>query len=114
MAIDLKRMQEIFAEELAKVRDTRAPERIRKLVIPPTPVHSAWDYGPPDSYVCWTVLEHQESATAIVYCAEGFGPRCPWGLVFIGPAASSMGMDSGWFSSLEDGLKDSSAWEYGV
>ena len=114
MATDLKRMQEIFAEELAKVRDSRALERIRELAVAPVQVRRVWDYGAPGSYLCWTVLEHQQSSTAFVYCEDGFGPRCPWGLVSIDATTSSMGMDSSWFPSLEAALKDSFAWEDGV
>jgi hypothetical protein len=34
--------------------------------------------------------------------------------MFMDATKSSMGMDSGWFSSLEDALKESFAWEDGV
>ena len=49
--------------------------------------------------------------TGIAYCPEGFGPRDPWGLVFLSGEHMSMGMDSGWFTSLEDAFRESSAWE---
>ncbi|CAG0933531.1 hypothetical protein TFLX_03094 [Thermoflexales bacterium] len=61
------------------------------------------------TYPCWIVLEHKESNTGIAYCDYGFGPKDPWGLVFL--SGDSMGMDSGWFSSLEDAFRESMARE---
>jgi hypothetical protein len=40
-----------------------------------------------------------------------FGPRDPWGLLFIAGRHLSMGMDSGWFISLEDAVRASMAWD---
>jgi hypothetical protein len=58
-----------------------------------------WDYGRPgEAFPCWLVPEHQASNTGIAYCEQGFGPRCPWGLLFLeGTEHMSMGMDSAWF-----------------
>jgi hypothetical protein len=50
------------------------------------------------------------SDTAIVYCSSGFGPRSPWGLLFL-TRYPNMGMDSQWFVSLEDAVRESMAWE---
>ena len=48
--------------------------------------------------------------TAIGYCAEGFGPTDPWGLLFLRDHPN-MGMDSQWFASLEDAVGESAAWD---
>jgi hypothetical protein len=70
-----------------------------------------WDHGEPgDTYSCWSVLEHHASNTAIAYCEQGFGPTYPWGLLFIRDHLS-MGMDSQWFTSLEDAVRESMAWD---
>ena len=83
---------------------------IRALLVEPYPVElRPWDYGQPDSYICWTVLEHPESNSAIVYCDGGFGPKSPWGLVCLSGSYMGMGMDSGWFTNLEDAYRDSFA-----
>ncbi len=37
------------------------------------------------------------SNTGIAYCEFGFGPRNPWGLVFL--SRGSIGMDSAWYES---------------
>jgi hypothetical protein len=69
------------------------------------------DYGAPNQeFPCWLVLEHPPSNTGIAYCAEGFGPSNPWGLLFLSGEHLSMGMDSAWFTSLEDALRNCAAW----
>jgi hypothetical protein len=102
----------LVAEQLSLVRDQDVAAQIRSLLVEPYAVERAWDYGKPgDSYVCWTVLEHPASNTGIAYCAEGF--RDPWGLVWLtgSPSKMSMGMDCGWYLSMEDAFRESAAWE---
>ena len=78
----------------------------------PYPVERDWDYGNSgERFVCWTVLEHPDSNTGIAYCAQGFGPKHPWGLVFLSGPYMSIGMDSGWYASLEDAMRESMAWD---
>jgi len=69
-----------------------------------------WPYAERHHYPCWIVLEHPPSNTGIAYCADGFGPRAPWGLLWLSEHLS-MGDDSAWFTSLEDALRDSRAIE---
>jgi len=72
-----------------------------------------WAYGEPgQQYPCWTVFEHDASDTTIVYCESGFGPRCPWGLVWSGDEKRKyfpMGMDSGWYPRFLDAYFESFA-----
>ena len=68
-----------------------------------------WD--PRADYVCWTILEHRPSGTGVAYREEGFGPEFPWGLVFLSGPHMNMGMDSAWFASLEDAVRESRAWD---
>jgi hypothetical protein len=69
------------------------------------------DYGEPGlQYLCWTILNDKKSNTGIVYCESGFGPRAPWGLVWLGDAENErmlMGMDSQWFSTFLDAYFES-------
>ena len=70
-----------------------------------------WDYS--DSYTeypCYIVLEDKKSNTAVAYCEKGFGPVYPWGLIFIEGEVMSLGMDSGWFASLEEAVRNSMFW----
>jgi hypothetical protein len=102
----------IVQSELASILDSTLAAAIRRLVVEPYPVEREWDYGAPSTtYTCWTVLEHHPSNTGIAYCAQGFGPRYPWGLVFLTGEQMGIGMDCGWFVRLEDAMRDSRAWE---
>lgn len=62
-----------------------------------------WDYGSHEiEYPCWVVFESSRDV-GIAYCESGFGPKAPWGLLWLkGPR--NMGQDCGWFPSLEEAL----------
>jgi hypothetical protein len=113
--MDANTLKPLIERELAVVADPRVLTAIRALLVEPKPVMWGWDYGEPDQqFECWTVLDDARgSETAIVYCEEGFGPSMPWGLVWTGTdekgAPASMGMDSGWFSTLTEAFLDSAA-----
>ncbi len=79
------------------------------LLVKPRLEDRPWDYGPDQTYPCWIVLEHPPSNTGIAYCAEGFGPRSPWGLLFLRGEHLGMGMDAGWYTKLEDAFRESRA-----
>ena len=97
---------------LSAIHDPALLSVIRKLLVEPYAVERDWDYGAPgQQYACWTVLEHQPSGTGIAYCEQGFGPKLSWGLVSLSGPHMSMGMDSGWFASLEDAVRESHAWD---
>jgi hypothetical protein len=99
-------ISKLVSEQLAIIRDPKVRDRISSLLVAPYASERDWDYGRPgQKYVCWIVLEHRSSNTAIGYCSEGFGPKNPWGLLFIEGPYTSMGMDSGWYDTLE--------WTYG-
>ena len=102
----------LVERELSGVQDAGLVGRIRTLLVAPYPVEREWNYGAPSQrYTCWTVLEHQPSNTSIVFCAEGFGPSYPWGLVCTSGSAMNMGMDSAWYASLADAMRGSMAWD---
>ena len=68
----------------------------------------AWDYGEPnETYPCWMVVgEPNVQNVGVIYCDHGFGPRKPWGLVWLKETTPSMGMDSGWFSTVREAVAD--------
>ena len=102
----------LVEEELAKISDQALLDVFRPLLVPPQPVERGWDYGTPDQkFVCWTVIEHAPSNTGIAYCDSGFGPANPWGLVFLSGEHMSIGMDCGWYTRLEDAMRESCAWD---
>src|SRR5213593_4196413 len=89
-------LKRLIAQELEAVADERVRTHVRSLLIEPVPILRGWDYGKPgEQYACWGVLNHDPSNTGIAYCEEGFGPKLPWGLVWLsGDDRMSIGMDS--------------------
>ena len=108
---DVKEISNIVQREILRIADTKVAERIRELLVVPYAVERMWDYGAPgERFTCWTILEHSESNTGIAFCSEGFGPSCPWGLVFLSGPVMNIGMDCAWYISLEDAIRESMAW----
>jgi hypothetical protein len=111
MELAAEQVSKIIETELAKIKNPQVLEVIRKVSVPLRCEVRPWDYGEPDTkYPCWIFAEHQTSNTAFAYCDKGFGPRCPWGLLWISGEYLNMGMDSSWFSLLENLVQDSRAW----
>jgi hypothetical protein len=74
----------LVESQINAITQTDLVTLIRSLRVPARCENRPWDYGKPgETYPCWIVLEHQASNTAVAYCAEGFGPTYPWGLLFI-------------------------------
>jgi len=97
--------------ELTRISNPSTVALIRGLLVPPRCEQRPWDYGEPNqTFPCFIVAEHPASNTAFAYCEHGFGPRCPWGLLWRSGEWLNMGMDSSWFTSLEDCVRDSFAW----
>jgi len=109
---------ELNADTVARLVESEiqrfsAPQRaslVRKLLIAPRCELRPWDYGEQEvKYPCWIIAEHRPSNTAIAYCAVGFGPSAPWGILWLEGGPQSMGEDSGWFPTLEEAVMDSCA-----
>ena len=110
MELTASAVDAIVDAELVAIGDPAVLDLVARLRVAPREEVRPWDYGQPHAYPCWIVLEHHSSDTALVYCAQGFGPRAPWGLLFL-TTHLSMGMDSAWFSSLEEAVRDTFAME---
>ena len=98
--------------ELSTLSDRRVIEHIRRLLVRPELQMRQWAYGAPDTvYPCWLVLAHGASNTGIAHCELGFGPRAPWGLLFLDGTAvqMAMGEDSAWFRRFLDAYFESAA-----
>jgi hypothetical protein len=103
-------IERLVRAELDLVSDPRVRDQISRLLVGPRRESRPWDYGPGDiAYPCWIILEHPQSNTGIAYCDEGFGPRCPWGLLWLQGDHLSMGMDCSWYANLEDAFRESIA-----
>lgn len=113
MPIEARDVSAIMEKELQRLTALEQ-QKVRTLLVTPRCEDRGWDYGEiGQTYPCWIVAEHPSSNTAIAYCEHGFGPKNPWGLLFLLPSGpcSSMGMDSSWFSHFDECIKDSFAWE---
>jgi hypothetical protein len=101
----------LLRAELDEISDASMHDQINRLLIAPRLEHRNWDYGSEgQTFPCWFVLEHQASNTGIVYCPEGFGPRCPWGLMFLTGKHLSMGPDASWYPELGAAFLESMAY----
>jgi hypothetical protein len=112
MPIDAYTLKTVIDHELERLSDARVVTHIRTLLVEPKAVLRDWDYGSPgQQFPCWAVLDHTDSNTGIAYCESGFGPRNPWGLVWLGgdDHPMSMGMDSGWFPTFLGAYFESAA-----
>ena len=108
MLITAQMLNTLIADELATVSDSRVISHIRNMLIEPHVLLRTWDYSPNTQYPCGFVLKDEQSGAEIAYCEDGFGPRCPWGLVSSG-VDDGMGMDSGWYQTFMDAFFDSFA-----
>jgi hypothetical protein len=105
---ELDRIEQLVDAELVRIQDRDLVCRVRALLVTPHLVEREWAYGAPNQIcVCWTVLEHRASNTGIAYCDTGFGPNFPWGLVFLSGPRMSIGMDSAWYETLEEAVRES-------
>jgi hypothetical protein len=109
MTVSTNDVSRLVDMEIARASSLVRAALMRRLLVAPRNELRSWDYGLNVSYPCWIVGEHHPSNTAFAYCEQGFGPRCPWGLLNLSGEYLSMGMDSGWFSSMEDAVMDSFA-----
>jgi hypothetical protein len=108
---DAEDVTRLLEEQISRITQPDLLALITRLRVPPRREIRPWDYGKVDeAYPCWIVLEHPESDTGIAFCEQGFGPRCPWGLLSL-TRHPNIGMDSGWFVTLEDAVRESMAWE---
>ena len=108
MSLDAEKVAVLVEAELRRVSAPEVVALMRRLLVTPRCELRPWVYGTPNTrYSCWIVAEHPQSRLAIAYCDQGCGPRAPWGLLWISGEDMHMGDDSGWFSSLEDAVRDS-------
>ncbi len=111
MLIDADTLKGLIGQELNNLLDVRVTAHIQSLLVEPRAELRDWDYGEPgEQYPCWITLADNGSNIAIAYCESGFGPRNPWGLLWLESREHmSMGMDSAWHSTFLDAYFDSLA-----
>jgi hypothetical protein len=105
--LDATGVATLVEEALQQIEDRALVAQVRSLLVTPKPELRDWDYAPEGArYTVWIVVANRPSNLGIGYCESGFGPSCPWGLVFLAGPNTSMGADFGWFQHLEDAARD--------
>lgn len=108
--VDAAVLKSLVEAELSQLNDARVMAHIRGLLVEPRMVMRVFDYGSPgERFPCWSILDHDASNTGIAYCEQGFGPKTPWGLVFLTGQHMSMGSDAGWYPAFRDAYFESRA-----
>jgi hypothetical protein len=92
--------------EVAKASDPALVEVMGRYRVAPRLVMREWGCAADASLPCWIVIEHAASNTGVCYSEHGFGPRCPWGLLWIEGRPQDMRDESGWFTTSEDAVRD--------
>jgi hypothetical protein len=105
----VEKMKALVESQMQQITDPVVREALQSLLVEPFLQTRNWFYGgePEIVFPCWVVADDPENNTRYVYCEEGFGPVIPWGLV--SNSGLEMGMDSGWFDTLERAFYDSFA-----
>lgn len=105
-------IQQKVDAELKLITDENTLGKLKPFLVTPRCELRGWDYGElGQTFPCWIVLNHLSSNTCIAYCEQGFGLRCPWGLLGITGEYLSIGSDYSWFSTFEEAFLDSCASE---
>ena len=105
MAISAATVQQLFDAEVKQISDPKVAALIQQWRISPRCELRPWSYADAD-YPCWLVLEDKHSNVGVGFCEHGFGPKCPWGLLWLTGNHRHMGDDSAWFSSLEEAVQN--------
>jgi hypothetical protein len=109
--MDVLAILSLIDAEVTRASDPSVREVIARYRVAPRLEMRAWAYAPDTSFPCWIIFEHEASNTGICYSEYGFGPLCPWGLLWLVGGRQDMGDDSGWFPTLEGAVRDSCAWD---
>ena len=105
MAASAGAVQQLFDAEVGRISDPTISALIQQWRVSPRCELRPWSYDQVD-YPCWLVLEDKDSNVGIAYCEHGFGPKCPWGLLWLTGDYRHMGDDSAWFPTLERAVRD--------
>ena len=106
MVFTREQLNRLVEDELVHISRSDLLERVKALLIEPVLMKCAWEYGVSEElYPCWKVACDASRGVAIVRCEEGFGPKCPWGLVW-DEIVPSMGQDCSWFMTFREAAAD--------
>jgi len=103
------KITQLVENEIAKIDQLELIEVIQNHRTTPRVESREWNYGYA-SYDCWILIENSKLNCAIAFCESGFDPESPFGVLAAHRGDLSMGMDSEWYLSLEDAVRNSSLW----
>lgn len=84
MTIDSVTLKGLIDSELSALPDARVVDCVRSFLVEPVLEFRFIHRAEPTLHTpSWLVFRHETSNTAIVYCADLFGPRRPWGVAGI-------------------------------
>ena len=106
MTLDAIAIIQIFNAEVSAIADAAIVNLIERFRVPPRLETRPWDYDAHGEYPCWFVIEDRAANIGVAYCQHGFGPKAPWGLLWLTGRRLSMGDDSGWFTSLAGAVRE--------
>jgi hypothetical protein len=107
MAMSQEKIVAQLERELASVSDPALRAKVEGLLVEPTLLRCSWDYGAQgETFSCWKVAESADQPVGVFHCENGFGPECPWGLMWLNETLPSMGPDSGWFPTFCEAAAD--------
>lgn len=99
--LDPQTLSDLVEAERAQLSEARVLADIDRLRIDPRAFAGRWNFTRARRYhPCWAILQN-ERGHGIAYCASGFGPVLPWGLMRL-EDGSPMGDDTGWLPTLLD------------
>lgn len=108
--LDADRVDLLVKAQLQSIEQADCRALLERYLISPRQQIRNWDYGAEgERYPCWLVAELGTTKTGISYCEHGFGPSCPWGLVWVDD--EWFGMDCCWYPRMEDAFRESMAWD---
>ena len=101
MSRSVAALKALITAQIERIPDADCRDRLAQLLVEPTFVSLAWEYGTLGATrLCCVVARLDDGERAVVYSEDGFGPQEPWGAVSLGEA--SMGDDDQWYGSLHD------------
>jgi len=109
MNIDANGVADLVQSELGRVSEAKVLRLLAKYGVALRMESRPWGYAD-KVFPCWIVFEHRASNTGVAYCEEGFGPKKPWGLLWLNGDYPYMGDDTQWFARLGDAVRDTFAY----
>jgi hypothetical protein len=92
--------------ELVKITDEVILAGLKSFLIQPRTEMRDWCWHKPTrNFPIWVIAESQKHDYGVAYSDYGFGPACPWGLIFL--SHGDFNADYCWYHTLKDAYTES-------